>query len=317
MSTTLLFLIPIALLAVAWPLCFVGCVLHSHGQGEPTPYSDTVVDEPGLLAYWPLNDLLNPVTTPGPDGQARDLSGNARHGTLTIPLDYPSGAQAVAESKVLNPPTLARGNSIVPGDTGSLVNALPASTDFEGGIVSIPWSTQSWPPLSEFTVEAWIQPKWTGAGFFWVVFSAASDGAGFTIFIDDNSLWGLTIGDGTMLTALPPTNVKLDPASPDPTYVAVTCKNGVFNLFVNPPAEPVPPPPTWTSGPTNYVAADPSQLLQCFIGAGANNQPTRSATNPSGAPLYPFQGLIQSVAVYSTALDPTVIQSHFAIGTAG
>jgi hypothetical protein len=315
MSTTLLFLIPIGLLAVAWPLYFVGCVLHTHGQGEPTPYSDTVVDEPGLLAYWPLNDLLNPLTEG--TAKARDISGNARDGTLTIPLAYPSGAQAVAESKVLNPPTLARGNSIVAGDAGSQVNALPASTDFEGGVVSIPWSTQNWPPLSEFTVEAWIQPKWSGTGFLWVLFSAATDNAGFTIFIDDSSLWGVTIGNGMTLTALPPTNVKLVPTSPDPTYVALTFKNGVFNLWVNPPSEPVPPPANWNSGPTSYVAADPSQLLQCFIGAGANNQPTRSATNPSGAPLYPFQGLIQSVAVYSTALDPTVIQSHFAIGTAG
>src|SRR6185437_1646088 len=235
MSTMLFFLVPLGMLTVAWSVCFVGCALNTHGQGEPTPYSDTIVDEPGLLAYWPLNDLLNPISTTGTTAKARDLSGQGRDGTLTIPPPYPSGAQAVAKSQLLNPPTLARGNSIVAGDAGSLVNALPASTDFEGGIVSIPWSTQSWPPLSEFTIEAWIQPKWSGTGFIWVLFSAATDTAGFAIYIDDNSLWGITIGDGMQLTALPPTNVKLVPTSPDPTYVAVTCKNGVFNLFVNPP----------------------------------------------------------------------------------
>src|SRR6185437_3049336 len=162
MSTMLFFLVPLGMLTVAWSVCFVGCALNTHGQGEPTPYSDTIVDEPGLLAYWPLNDLLNPISTTGTTAKARDLSGQGRDGTLTIPPPYPSGAQAVAKSQLLNPPTLARGNSIVAGDAGSLVNALPASTDFEGGIVSIPWSTQSWPPLSEFTIEAWIQPKWSG-----------------------------------------------------------------------------------------------------------------------------------------------------------
>lgn len=317
MSTTLFFLLPFGLLGVVWSLCFVGCVLNTHGLGEPTLYSDTIVDESGLLAYWPLNDLLNPITMTGATAKARDLSGQGRDGTFAIPPAYPSGMQAVAESQVLNPPTLARGTSIVAGDAGSTINALPASADFEGGIVSIPWNTQSWPPLSEFTIEAWIQPKWSGAGFIWVLFGAATETAGFAIYVDDSSLWGITIGDGTQLTALPASTVKLDPTFPLPTYIAVTCKGGVFNIWVNPQSETQMPPANWSSGPTSYVGADPSQLLQCFIGAGANNQTLRMQDGGSGAPLYPFQGLIQSVAVYQSALDPGTIQSHYTLGSAG
>jgi hypothetical protein len=317
MSTTLFFLLPIGLLAVVWSLCFVGCVLNTHGLGEPSPYSDTVVDTSDLLAYWPLNDLLNPVTMAGATAKARDLSGQGRDGAFTIPPAYPSGMQAMAESRVLNPPTLARGTSIVAGDAGSTVNALPASTDFEGGIVSIPWSTQSWPPLSEFTVEAWIQPKWTVVNFISVLFSAVTDTGGFTIFVDDSGLCTITIGDGVQLTALPPSTVKLDPTFPEPTYIAVTCKGGVFSIWVNPQSETQMPGPNWTSPQTNYVAADASQIQQAFIGAGANNQMPRTQDGGTGAPLFPFQGLIQSVAVYQTALDSGTIQSHYTIGSAG
>jgi len=95
----------------------------------------------------------------------------------------------------------------------------------------------------------------------------------------------------------------------------------MINLWINPLSQgdtpnPPPPPATWTSPtPTGYVAADPSQLMAAFIGAGANELPLRTlAANPQGAPLYPFQGLIQSVALYGGLLDPGDIQSHFRSG---
>jgi len=318
MSTMLFFLIPLGLLAVIWPLCFVGC-------GYPTftfdSYSDDVLGEQSLLAYWPLNDLVpnQTITTPGQDGKATDLSKKGHDGTYTIPPAYPSGTQMVAL-------TLARGTPIVPGDTSSGSNPLAASADFEGGYVSIPWSTQDWPFLNEFTLEAWIQPKWKGAGSIWTVFSAATDTAGFALYVDGTmngtNQWGLTIGDGMALTTLGPTNVPVVPASAMAAplvYVALTCKNGVFNLWVNPQSQgdtsnPPPPPANWTSPTTNYAAADPTQLLHAFIGAGANNQALRMTDGGTGSPLGPFQGLIQSVALYQTALDPGTILSHFMSG---
>ena len=95
MGTTLFFLAPIGMLAVVWSLCFVGCFLNA--QGVPSPYSDTIVVRSGLVAYWPLSDLLGTLNTKGATSKAGDLSGNGHDGTYTIPPPYPSGAQAVAK----------------------------------------------------------------------------------------------------------------------------------------------------------------------------------------------------------------------------
>ncbi len=321
MSAALFFLLPIGMLAVVWSVCFVGC---SYPTFMFDTYSDLVLGETNLLAYWPLNELLASVSTPGPAGTAGDLSKKGHDGTYTIPPAYPSGMQAVAQSKALNPPTLARGPSIVPGDANSASNKFAASADFEGGYVSIPWSTQDWPLLNQFSFEAWIKPKWTGSGNLWVVFSAFINNTGFRILINDQNHWEFVIGTGPgNMPAAIDTMVPIDPASATPTYVAVTCdsSSGIIKLWINPQSQsdtpnPPPPPPTWTSPmPTGYVAADPSQLTAAFIGAGANDLPLRTATtNPQGAPLYPFQGLIQSVALYGGLLDPSDMQSHFLSG---
>jgi hypothetical protein len=101
--------------------------------------------------------------------------------------------------------------------------------------------------------------------------------------------------------------------------VAVTCdQNGVFNLFVNPASDTsAPPTPNWTSpGSTAYVAVDPTQPVTFFIGAGDNIDAQTLRTQPMGpgAPLYPFQGRIESVALYKAVLDATTLQSHFISG---
>lgn len=321
MSATLFFLLPIGMLVVVWSFCFVGC-------GYPTftfdSYSDDVLGETTLLAYWPLNELLEQVSTPGPAGTAGDLSKKGHDGTYMIPPAYPTGMQAVPQSNAPNPASLARGTSIVPGDANSSSNKFAASADFEGGYVSIPWSTQDWPLLNQFTLEAWVRPKWTGSQNLWVVFSAFINNTGFRILINDKNHWEFVIGTGPgNMPAAIDTMVPIDPASAQPTYVAVTCDStsGMINLWINPLSQgdtpnPPPPPPTWTSPmPTGYVAADPSQLTAAFIGAGANDQPLRTPmANPQGAPLYPFQGLVQSVALYGGLLDPGDIASHFMSG---
>ena len=55
MSTTLFFLVPIGMLAVVWSVCFVGCVFQTGGL-EP-PYSNAILEESSLVAYWPLSDF--------------------------------------------------------------------------------------------------------------------------------------------------------------------------------------------------------------------------------------------------------------------
>ena len=83
MSTTLFFLIPIGLLAVAWSFCFVGCFLDS--SGFAIPYSNIILAETGLVAYWPLTtttDLANALN-PG----TNDLT---MQGTLTNFASHPN-----------------------------------------------------------------------------------------------------------------------------------------------------------------------------------------------------------------------------------
>ena len=101
MSTTLFFLLPIGMLAVVWSVCFVGCVLQTHGLEQP--YSNNILAEPSLVAYWPLSDFPNsqlpagaPPLPPPPQGStsvgiAQDLTGNNHNGSYLNPPLYQSG----------------------------------------------------------------------------------------------------------------------------------------------------------------------------------------------------------------------------------
>ena len=327
MSTTLFFLVPIGMLAIVWSLCFVGCFLQTSGLEQP--YSNNILAEPSLVAYWPLSDFPNspppagaPALPPPPQGStsvgtAQDLSGKNHNGTYINPPAYMAGTTIPQIGT--NPTLNLHQASIVPGDAfASGSKNLPACVDFEGGYVSIPWAPNS-PPLTDFTLEAWIMPRWTVTGFNWVVFSAhTGTGTGFAIFINTQNQWQLSVGNGTTLT---PVNTMVPAAvNGSLTYVAVTFESAtqVLSLWINPASDsdsntPPPPTPTFTTI-TPYVAVDPTQPVTFFIGAGDNQDAPRTQAGGPGAPLVPFQGLIQSVALYNTALDPTDLASHFQNG---
>jgi hypothetical protein len=323
MSTTLFFLVPIGMLAVVWSLCFVGVCFPTSGI-PGTPYSKTILKEPSLIAYWPLNDLPGPAPAP-PQGStsigiAADLSGKGHIGTYIEPPAYRSGTTVPQIGA--NPTVNLQQTSIVPGDglaTGS--KNLPACVDFEGGYVSIPWAANS-PSLTDFTLEAWIQPRWTVMGFDWVVFAARANGTGFAIYINQQNEWEFTIGNGTANPVVSTTVAA--PVNPSATtYVAVTFAStngptGTLSLWINPASDDTSMPPTATfTTTTTYVPVDPTQQpLTFFIGAGDNQdaQTPRTQAMGLGAPLHPFQGLIQSVALYNSALNPTDLASHFEDG---
>jgi Concanavalin A-like lectin/glucanases superfamily len=341
MSTTLFFLLPIGMLAVVWSVCFVGCVFQTGGLAQP--YSNNILAEASLVAYWPLSDFPNsqppagaPALPPPPQGStsagiALDISGKNHNGTYIIPPIYQSGTTFL--TTMGNPPVDLKPTlnlhqpSIVPGDAiASGSKNLPACVDFEGGFVSIPWAANS-QPLTEFTLEAWVKPKWTATGFNWVVFAARTStatGTGFALSINGQNQWELAVGNGTAFTTI---NTMVPAAlNGAVTYVAMTFKSAtqVLSLWINPQSDSDsnnPPPPTaaWPPDPTTitpYVAIDPTQPLTFFIGAGDNQnaQTPRTQDGGPGAPLVPFQGLIQSVALYNTALDPTDLASHFSNG---
>src|ERR1700731_3651293 len=249
MSTTLFFLIPIGMLAVVWSVCFVGCVLQTSGLEQP--YSNNILAEPSLVAYWPLSDFPNsqlpagaPALPPLPQGStgvgiAADLSGKNHNGSYINPPIYQSGTTFL--TTMGNPPVDLKPTlnlqqpSIVPGDAfaeGS--KNLPFCVDFEGGYVSIPWAPNS-PALTDFTLEAWIKPRWSVMGFNWAVFAARTAvGTGFVIFINAQNQWEFAIGNGTAITAV---NTMVPAAVNNSlTYVAVTFDSAtqVLSLWINP-----------------------------------------------------------------------------------
>ena len=93
--------------------------------------------------------------------------------------------------------------------------------------------------------------------------------------------------------------------------------NNTLSIWTTPGSNDSSGPPTANFTTTfSYLSVGPSQQMMFFIGAGDNNDPQnlRTKANGPGAPLLPFQGQIQSVALYSSALDPLKIQEHFDSG---
>jgi Concanavalin A-like lectin/glucanases superfamily len=322
MTTALFFLIPIGLLTVVWSVCFVGCTLPT--SGEAAPFSDLVLkQEPSLLAYWPLNDPLGSPPLPPPTGSqgiatAVDLSGKNHVGSYLLPPIYPTLAGSAGPMQMPNGPVInLQAGSIVPGDAGSTTNSSPNSADFEGGYVSIPWSAPNM--LSDFTLEAWIQPNPNGAGlgFNQVIFSALTANnnvfQGFRVLLNTSNQLALIIGDGTANPPSPSLGTSIDPMTI--TYIAVTCQSGSFTLFAAGIDDPATQPQS--VGSFNYVAADPTQPATYFIGAGENEQALRMQNNVTGAPEFPFLGQIQSVALYGSALSDSDLQTHFSDGSPG
>jgi hypothetical protein len=328
MSITLFFLIPIGMLAIAWSLCFVGC----GDTFDFSAYSDDILTEPNLVAYWPLGDLVGLPDTPGelnmpgPTNGCSDIF-DGHSGNYTIPTAYPIFMAPFGNSDALQSSFVKSSESIVPGDAGSTKNPTPASVDFQGGFVNIPWSTQSpqtTPTLSDFTLEAWFNLDAAGSGFARALFAAIipGDTAGFVLLIDASGNWVVALGNAAGGTTIS-TGVQAIPG-----YVALTwtsanvgSSQGPLALYNNPDGDTsAPPSPVWPN-PTSpspsglaYTAAAPSQLTQVFIGAGGTDLAIRSMADATGAPQFPFMGQIQSVGLYSRALNPVEIQLHFQNG---
>jgi hypothetical protein len=333
MSTTLFFLVPIGTVALVWAVCFVGCAFPTSGL-PADPYSNVVLNESSLLAYWPLNDAPGqpppPPFPPTPQnsksvGSAADLSGKGHVGSYlqppTYPTNPPAGSAGPGQMMSGTPAINLLQSSIVPGDVSnsSGTDMIPevASADLEGGYVSIPWSTPN--ALQQFTFEAWIKPNPNLAGFEAAVFSALLNNAGFTgfqVLINAMNQLVVFVGNGTPNFPPAPTlTAAIDPT--DITYIAVTCDtNGDITLFANGVDQ------TTTATPqvfpnTGYVPVGATQQVTYFIGAGQNEFALRTQNGATGAPEFPFLGQIQSVALYGTALSTTDLQSHFSAGSPG
>ena len=331
MSTSLIVLIPVILLGIVGLLCFVGCGLNTHGTGVGTDTSftsytgTTVLLNPAIIAYWPLKEAADTLPAveliSGSNGNYID--------TNTAPALYPWPAYSIpngANPDVLSaaaPGTIALAQpGIVKGDVDLLPGdpVAPACMVVNGCYVEAPFKVK-FVPQTSFTVEAWVRVDWTASdpdAFRFVLdmreLTPATTGIGICAkTVDDQPgfyQWRGIVGDGsgafTLLDSKEAPFTLKDPAAAAGTthYLALTydSPSQTLTLFVNGVQQ---------VQATN-VGYAPNTTQPLWIGAGAPYVPRRpQAPDVVGSPLFPFVGAIQDVAIYSAALDPSVILVHF------
>jgi hypothetical protein len=351
MSVSLVVLLPILLLGIVGVFCFVGCILQTHGLPF-TEYSNlTVLGDPAIAAYWPLDEAKDtlaahdaaPNSVPGKYVDMNTLGlAPATPATIypwpQIPnIPNPPGVDALSAAAPgtlsLGQPGLVTGDAKQPGNDATVITTCMV---VNGGYVEVPFDPK-WNPAS-FTVEAWVQVGWLGTDP--LAWRAVLDGRaqdpickGFAIIakVDDKQPaspappayhWAVIVGNGG--TGFPGYSFLQD-AGPQITL-----------LNPNPPPEQPPAVPVYLA--VTYDALSMTLTLfvngvlsvqqtnqqfavntssPLYIGAGAPYVPKRMVANStSGGPLFPFNGAIQDVAIYNAALSPTNIQSHFTQGRA-
>jgi hypothetical protein len=335
MTVSLLVLVPISLLVLVATFCFVGCVLNTHGLGDPnkpdpdnpdpkpepfTNYSKTVTDTDGVLAFWSLNEASDIAAKPVAMAKADDIigghTGNYTH-KGNAPDFYPCPGMNLAagvDSAAANGFLSLGVESIVVGDAkqpGNDPSILSTGMQIDGGFVTVPFSSDI-NPLSTFTIECWARPEWdiSPPAYRMIIDSRDAVGGtvrGYAVGVNDLGIWEATIhvSDGTsMLVAGGMATLS------EPTHVVLTFDGTNAAIFIN---------GTQTSAPTAVPggATFSSNTTSPFIiGAGLPWLLPREQGGPDlSFPLLPFKGTIQDVAFYNTVLSNADITKHFDDGS--
>lgn len=209
-----------------------------------------------------------------------------------------AGATTAVDSKGDNDGTYVGGPAL--GQPGLVVGDTDTAAQFDGSTqyVSVPFNAALNP--AKFTVEALVDVTGNENTFRAVVSSRdIGEGAvtfGYILYAGDQNKWEAWVGDGT-------TNVWQTLIGPDVTpgkhYLAMTYNGQTLKLYVD-PVEDAPATLDATYGPNT--------TRELRIGAGANESET---------PLFPFNGVLDEVAVYDVDLDFTTIREHFSLATTG
>ena len=336
MSTSLIVLIPAVLLGIVGMLCFVGCILDTSGLPR-TPFSEysggTVLLNPAVIAYWPLNDKLNDTDNPAPALERVSSIASSYIDMATAPELYPwppfTVQSAPPEPDVLsaaapgtiafNQPGIVKGDAVEP----AIPSVIQPCVVVNGCYVEAPFDPK-FVPQGSFTVEAWVRVDWTAgdphAWRFVLDMRDLNPGKGLGLFAktEENQpgvyRWAGIVGNGGSgsagFTVVSSTELTITLSSggtpPEPVHLALTFDGQTLTLFVN-------------GEPQGNVSATyvPNTAQPVWIGAGAPFVARRSPQLPAGtlgSPLFPFVGAIQDVAIYSSALAASEIGTHFRNG---
>jgi hypothetical protein len=264
----------------------------------------TVLGSDSLAAFWPLDDAFN---SPNAAELKSGLVGN--YVTMnTDPGQFPDPAIANFSAAAVGKLAWAQAG-IVPGDCiNNDPNNPSPCIQVDGGYVSVPQKEIATLNVPSFTVEAWVRADWIGsdpANFppafrlvvDWRAFAPGGNVTGFALFATPDNHWAVSVGGGAVgQTILTGDAVAFDGK---PVYLAATYDVGQqkLALFVN----GIGSVPAMTG--VVYVQNTTSPL---FIGAGSPSSSLRpqppAVPLDQTAPLFPFVGAIQDVAIYSTAL---------------
>jgi hypothetical protein len=303
MSASLTILIPVVLLGLVTALCFVGCVLNTHGLGPNlSAYEGSVYSNKNSIALWPLNDTAESLPT------AANIVNPQFNGT------YPDAPMGPNSFMIQQP-------GIVFGDVN---NGLVPCAFFNGSFVTVDFHQELNP--AKFTAEAWVKPNWTAADpqVVRVVLASANTtaGAGYALFATADNFWEAQIGTGSgnFLSVKFDQGIALnaDKTMNPVNYLAMTFDGSVLTLFVGTVVGTVggmvsgsldsnSSPPL--VAPTQFVpeqAMPSSTATPLFIGMGRPDM--------MGG-MFPFNGSIQDVAFYSPPLSSTDVQNNFNLGS--
>jgi hypothetical protein len=330
MSASLVVLLPVILLGIVTTLCFAGCGFSGQSLPVFTTYSDTVLANPAVVAYWPLGEAADNV--PAVDRTANPDNGQYIDPTTT-PAIYPWPAVSVGNDPNPNvlsaaapgtigfaQPGIVAGDAVQPGNDANIITPCLV---VNGCYVNVPFDAKINPPTS-FTIEAWVRVDWTqNDASAWRFVLDARDfdpctGFGLLAHADDNQPgvyhWQAIIGNGgtgtagfTLATSDDPPITLNDSSLPSGiTYHLVVTYDGpskTLILYVDGEQR----------GPkVNNAVYKPNIKRPLWIGAGGTYVPLRpQASGVLAGPLFPFDGAIQDVAIYKTALTSDVVLTHY------
>jgi hypothetical protein len=292
MSASLLVAIPFVLFAIVLLLGFVGCDFlfqldHISELPAFTRYTDTILAEPTIVAYWSLGEA------PGETTAVDKLGRNGTYLSQVLPDDPAFPSAAAPGTLVLGQPGIVQGDTVPPHDQNS---ARTTCIEVNGGYVSVPFDPALNPTKAEgFTLEAWVRVGWstgdTAANrVIMTSFDAAGGFHGYVLLANPDNIWQGVVGTGAGLTLTSGPEVIFDATS----HLVLTYDGGVLRLFVNGSQT--------TSAVTDY---QPSTQSTVFIGAGRPDLPE---------PRAPWVGKIQCVALYKGALSSEQVAKHFGFG---